>query len=193
MDLRTGLALWALTAGCGTDWTDPSRELGEPVADTAPHAEVIAVPKTVGVVDTPLTDVNGTPIGVSCRTCHGPDPDSSWAARPGEPFHTKVELKHGDNVCNSCHDPEDRTRLHLADGTPIEFGESIRLCAQCHGPQWRDYQHGAHGGMNGYWDRRRGGRTRHHCAACHAPHTPAYGQVLPVHPPRDRYLEDGHE
>lgn len=182
----------ALGLGCNQGFADPSREVA--AADVVPrrgHVPSIVAPKTVGVADTHLRDVNGTPIGVSCATCHGTGADGTAivSGPPGdEPFHAGVEILHGQLPCASCH-ADDKLALHLADGTRIEFGDSMRLCAQCHGPQNRDFQHGAHGGMNGYWDLGRGGRTRNHCAACHAPHSPAYEKVMPVHPPRDRYLE----
>jgi hypothetical protein len=188
--MRTALTLLMLSACDDGGYTDPSRAFAAEVTGDAVYPEVVENPKTLGVVDTPLRDVNGTPIGVSCDTCHGPNPTESWAARPGEAFHTGVKLEHGSNNCASCHD-EDRTKLHLADGTLIEFGDSLKLCGQCHGTQLRDFEHGAHGGMNGYWDRRQGPQVRQHCAACHAPHTPKYERVMPVHPPKDRYLDVG--
>jgi formate-dependent nitrite reductase cytochrome c552 subunit len=179
------MMLLLLTA-CDTGFADPSREYGEPVPDGARHPTEIHRPTTLGVVDTPVSDVNGTPVGVACVTCHGPDPDTSWAAREGEPFHTGVDLAHGALTCASCHDPVDRTVLRLADGTTFPVTDAMTLCAQCHGPQTRDYEHGSHGGMTGYWDTRRGPRERNNCVDCHAPHTPAYGRVLPVFPPADR-------
>ena len=74
----------------------------------------------------------------------------------------------------------------LADGQAVPYTEVMTLCGQCHGPQTRDYAHGAHGGMNGYWDLRKGGRTRNTCINCHDPHAPAFPLVMPVLPPRDR-------
>lgn len=177
---------------CEHGFADPSREFGEVVPDDAPlHPVEIHLPTTLGVADTPLLDARGRPIGVACATCHGPTAQTSWAASPGDPevFHGAVELQHGQLTCNACHDAIERSRLHLADGTPLELRDAMTLCAQCHGVQMRDYRNGSHGGMNGYWDRRRGPRNRNHCVDCHAPHDPAYGSVLPVHPPRDRYLE----
>jgi hypothetical protein len=70
----------------------------------------------------------------------------------------------------------------------VEFADVMKLCAQCHGPQFRDYQHGAHGGMNGYWDLSRGGRSRNNCIDCHDPHAPAYVGAIPAPRPRDRFL-----
>jgi len=62
----------------------------------------------------------------------------------------------------------------------------MTLCSQCHGPQRRDYNMGLHGGMNGYWDLTKGGRTRNTCINCHDPHAPAFPLVMPVLPPKDR-------
>ena len=65
----------------------------------------------------------------------------------------------------------------------------MTLCAQCHGPQFRDYQHGAHGGMTGYWDLTKGGRMRNNCIDCHDPHAPKYPTVTPG-PRPERPLPD---
>jgi hypothetical protein len=182
-----------LLLACATGFSDPTRELGEPVAEGTPHPVTINTPSTLGVVDTPLEDVHHTPIGVACVTCHGPDPEESWASLPGEPFHTGLDLRHGAITCASCHDPEDRTRLRLADGTTLSLLDAMDLCAQCHGPQTRDYRRGSHGGMSGYWDTRRGPRLRNNCVDCHDPHAPAWTKVTPRPPPADRRpMEDSH-
>lgn len=178
--------LLLLLIACPSGFSDTSRELGEPVVATTRFATEVHRPTTLGVVDTPVPDANGTPVGVACVTCHGPDPASAWAARPGAPFHTGVELRHGDVTCASCHDAEDRGLLRLADGRTVELADVMTLCAQCHGPQTRDWRRGSHGGMTGYWDLRRGPRDRNNCVDCHAPHTPAYERALPVFPPADR-------
>lgn len=182
-----------LVVACGDhEFADPSREFGPEVPADAPLKPVqIHLPTTLGVADTPVLDANGVPVGVSCDTCHGPDPDQAWIrqATAHEKAHSGVELKHGTLGCNFCHDAQDRTKLHLADGRLLDISDAMTLCAQCHGVQYRDYTRGSHGGMSGYWDRRRGPRDRNHCVDCHAPHAPAYEQVMPVHPPRDRYLD----
>jgi len=189
------LALALGAAGCD-GFADPSREYGAPVAGEATHGTLIESPQTLGVVDSPLVDVNGTPIGVECETCHGPNPATSWAATPGKPFHTGVGVteggvrflhKHGHLRCDNCH-TEDRLTVHLADGTHLSLGDTMRLCAQCHGPQSRDYQHGSHGGMDGFWDLRQGPRTRNNCVVCHAPHAPHFEPRLPAKGPQDWYL-----
>lgn len=180
------MMLLLLLVACDNGFADPSRALGPAVPDGPRHPTEIHRPTTLGVVDTPVTDVHGTPVGVACVTCHGPDPATSWASRDGAPFHTGVDLEHGALTCASCHDPEDRTQLRLADGTNLDVVDAQTLCAQCHGPQFRDYRNGSHGGMTGYWDTRRGPRERNDCVDCHAPHAPAYAKVLPVFPPKDR-------
>ncbi|MFN7144161.1 MAG: hypothetical protein ACK4YP_10315 [Myxococcota bacterium] len=175
-----------LLLACDPGFADPSRELGPAVPDGPRNPTEIHRPTTLGVVDTPVADVHGTPVGVACVTCHGLDPATAWASRDGAPFHTGVDLDHGALTCASCHDPEDRTQLRLADGTNLDVVDAQTLCAQCHGPQFRDYTNGSHGGMTGYWDTRRGPRERNDCVDCHAPHAPAYAKVLPVFPPQDR-------
>ena len=181
--------------GCGGGYADPSREFAPPLPEgTQTHKVRIHKPAGLGVADVTIKDSNGVPIGVRCATCHGPEPDLSWVSPSDAPddFHGNVELVHGTNTCESCH-AEDRTKLHLADGTLLDVEDAMTLCAQCHGVQFRDYSHGSHGGMTGYWDLSQGGRDRNHCIDCHAPHAPAYQPVLPVFPPRDRYLEVNKE
>jgi hypothetical protein len=182
-----------LLIACASGFTDPSRELGEPVTASSRFPTEIHRPTTLGVVDAPVVDVHGTPVGVACVTCHGPDATRAWASREGAPFHTGVSLEHGSVTCASCHDPADRTALRLADGTRLELGDTMTLCAQCHGPQYRDYAHGSHGGMTGYWDTRRGPRERNNCVDCHAPHAPAQGKVLAAFPPADRRPPEAHD
>ena len=166
----------------------PERAFGPAVpADQPLQAVEIHRPTTLGVVDTDLKDVHGTPIGVSCKTCHGSASQGLTRGAPKD-FHRGIKITHGQLSCTACHD-QDRSRLHLADGQKLEFDQVVNLCAQCHGTQYRDYNRGAHGGMNGYWDLRRGGRDRNSCVDCHSPHRPAYEKMWPVHPPKDRFLD----
>lgn len=176
-----------LLSGCETGFKDPSREMAPKTASTTVHPEVIHKPDPVAVWNSPLVDDPTVPAHAECGTCHGPNPKNFGAAlKPGERFHTNIEVQHGNLSCTQCHDP-DRTKLHLADGTQFDFSEVMQLCSQCHGPQYRDYEHGAHGGMTGYWDEHRGEQVRNNCTDCHAPHSPAFASVMPVFPPRDRY------
>jgi hypothetical protein len=187
-----------MLSGCGEHtFTDQSRAFGPEVDTNAPLKPVKThIPTTLGVADTLIKDANGKSVGVACDTCHGPNPDQAWVslATNHEKAHSGIELNHGTLSCNFCHDSKDRTKLHLADGEKLDMTDAMTLCAQCHGVQFRDYKKGSHGGMSGYWDRRRGPQDRNHCVDCHAPHSPAYESVMPVHPPRDRHLDsDTHE
>jgi hypothetical protein len=184
------LALLALATGCGASpRAEPSSDARTPRPEQPLYPVHIRQPATLGVLDTSQESATGTPVGIACVTCHGAGVQAPLVERSGaSSFHAGVQLKHADLPCAACHDPLDRTRLRLADGSQIEFGEVMRLCGQCHGPQLRDYQHGAHGGMRGYWDLSRGPRERNSCIVCHGPHQPAYPHVIPAPPPRDRFL-----
>jgi hypothetical protein len=142
-----------------------------------------------GKVATPLLRGDGSPIAVSCETCHAGG-DHSLAARNPEQakIHASVEIQHGGLTCDACHDALNRTQLHLADGASVPFAAAMTLCGQCHGTALRDYEHGSHGGMNGYWDLNRGPRERNSCLLCHYAHAPAYPRVMPAPPPRDRFF-----
>jgi hypothetical protein len=186
-------ALFLLVVACGGEDFPDDRAWGPEVAEGPRHAVTVHLPTTLGVVDTSRTDVLGRPIGVACTTCHGPNATEGFAGAAGAPetFHQGVELRHGELPCAACHDGQDRSKLHLADGTLLDMGDVRQLCGQCHGSQHRDWQRGIHGGMSGYWDLRRGPRVRNVCIDCHAAHQPRPGQVMPVLPPRDRHLPEG--
>lgn len=155
-------------------------------------AEQIVSGRALGSLDTAVHAPGaGTMVAkVSCKTCHE-DP-ATWpmarATTELDEFHSELRFEHGTNVCASCHAADQRDRLRLADGELLPFAQTQRLCAQCHGSQQRDYEHGAHGGMSGYWDKQRGQRIRNLCTNCHDPHAPAYPAVIPAPPPRDRFL-----
>lgn len=187
------LLAFALICACDRSFSDPSRALGAEVpAETARYPTEIHQPTTLGAVDTTVTDIHGTPVGVGCETCHTAGSTTAIATDGPADLHQDLKLEHGALTCNSCHDPDDRAGLRLADGTKLEMSDAIQLCAQCHGPQWRDYSHGAHGGMTGHWDTRRGPRERNHCADCHAPHSPKIRQVEPAFKPVALHAEETH-
>jgi len=184
------LLLLAFAAGCARGYADPTREFAEPFEGDRAWPTVVHEPTAYGVLATDIivaTDEREVPAGTRCETCHDQPPDPTWQPAPGELFHDGVEIEHGTLTCGQCHDPETRA-LHLADDRIVPWVEVLRLCAQCHGPQHRDYKHGAHGGLNGHWDPRRGARIRNNCVDCHAPHAPAIGKIKPVFAPKDRYL-----
>jgi hypothetical protein len=139
-------------------------------------------------VHTGLRDFQGQPVMASCSSCHAttaPNVDTR-STEDLDQFHQGLTYTHGNLSCLSCHNSTDYDSLRLADTRAVDFSESMTLCSQCHGPQRRDYDRGLHGGMNGYWDLTRGGRTRNTCIDCHDPHAPAFPAVLPVLCPRDR-------
>lgn len=169
-----------------------------PAAATAPTAAprgrvVLRQPAGPPVVDTGRRDAHGQPVTVGCATCHATRPPdvATRSADDLTDFHGGLTYAHGAQTCVSCHDPGDYDRLRLADGAPVPFQEVVTLCGQCHGPQRRDFEHGAHGGMNGHWDLAAGDRVRNACTACHDPHAPAYPAAMPVFPPRDAYQVRG--
>ena len=69
-----------------------------------------------------------------CTDCHG-EMELNPERRELEEMHDDIQLDHGpkDRWCFDCHNPDDRDRLRLANGTLIGFDESYRLCGQCHG------------------------------------------------------------
>ena len=161
----------------------------EPVTVLSPHGS-LGVPS--GSVDE-----KGRPVMIACATCHTTRPADANVKIGAtlEKFHQGLVGKHGDLSCTSCHNATDGyATLRLADGKSVPHAEVMTLCAQCHGPQYRDYQHGAHGGMTGYWDLTKGGRVRNNCIHCHDPHAPKYPTVQPAHGPNDRFQAGGgHE
>lgn len=138
-----------------------------------------------------------TPGSVSCGVCHSmrePNLQNRFVTDLTE-FHLGMSFAHGQVTCLSCHNPADYNTLRLADQQSVLFEDVMTLCAQCHGPQARDYEHGAHGGMTGYWDLTRGPRERNGCTDCHDPHAPAFPVMQPTFKPKDRFLSpaDQHE
>ncbi len=142
-------------------------------------------------VVTAVKDAHGALVTVACSTCHAtrlPNAENRTVKDLDE-FHGGMAFSHGTVSCLSCHNPNDYDSLKLADGRRVEFTDVMTLCGQCHGPQLKDYEHGAHGGMNGYWDLTRGPRTKNNCVDCHNPHAPQFPKMQPTFKPRDRFLE----
>jgi hypothetical protein len=162
----------------------------EPVFEPVSFPDQINQPDGVPRVETHNIGLNGEPVTVGCMTCHTTLPPN-FATDSGEEldeFHQNLNFIHGNLSCLSCHNSDNYDTLRLANSKTVEFPEVMQLCAQCHGTQYRDYQHGAHGGMNGYWSREMGPRYRNNCIDCHDPHAPAYTQMIPVPPANDRFL-----
>ena len=143
-------------------------------------------------IQTGTTDSHGNAISVGCSTCHTtrtPNVGSKVAADLTE-FHTGMKFSHGNVSCLSCHNSTDYDALKLADGSRVEFTNVMTLCAQCHGSQMTDYEHGAHGGMSGFWDKTKGPGTKNNCVDCHNPHAPQFPKMRPTFKPKDRFLND---
>lgn len=118
-----------------------------------------------------------------CTECHA-DMEPNPTRRVLEEMHDDIILKHDEKNrwCLDCHDLKNRDKLHLANGTLIDFTESYKLCGQCHGPKLRDWKNGAHGKRTGYWN----GRKQYLlCAHCHNPHSPKYKKMKPMPAPKD--------
>lgn len=185
------------TTGCDSHRSSEGATAVPPVArnttgsaSSGLHAVVIRPPPNRMTVETELMDRNGNPVTVACNTCHTVRPANprNRTSEDLDQFHQGLQINHGRQACTACHNPTDGyATLRLADGTAVSISDSMRLCAQCHGPQFRDYEHGCHGGMNGYWDLSRGPRERNHCIHCHDPHAPKVAVVQPVAGPRDRF------
>ncbi len=149
-------------------------------------------------IDSGVVDPQGRSGTIACSTCHSVREPNFANRSPADldQFHQGMAFSHGSTTCYSCHHPDDADSLRLADSTKVQYVDVMTLCAQCHGPQYRDYLHGAHGGMNGYWDLTRGPQTRNNCIDCHDPHVPAFPKMQPTFKPRDRFLsppaDDAH-
>ncbi len=175
----------------------------ERISENAVHAPIAAAPvsakysvtirKPAGPprVITALKDIHGNSVTVACSTCHTTRPQNhqNKTVKSLDEFHGGMTFSHGTVSCLSCHNPADYDSLQLADGSRVEFTDVMTLCGQCHGPQMRDYEHGVHGGLNGYWDLTRGPQQKNNCVDCHNPHAPQFPKMQPTFKPKDRFLE----
>ncbi len=115
-----------------------------------------------------------------CSDCHDILPPRAQDTVRTLAQHQEILLKHGLNTwCLSCHHSENRDAFVDDRGGEIPWDQPQLLCAKCHGPVYRDWQHGAHGRTNGYWDTSQGEQTRRKCIECHDPHQPPFP---PMHP-----------
>ncbi|MCA9756812.1 MAG: hypothetical protein KDA27_13495 [Candidatus Eisenbacteria bacterium] len=186
------LAIWPTITDSTKSPTDAEPDLSVVREPRATFPITVRYPTPSPGVATGIVDVNGRAITVACEVCHSmiaepPSPEALGLANLKD-FHRGLVFEHGNLTCQSCHDPGDARSFRLANGTPVEPWDVIDLCSQCHGPQRKDFDHGAHGGMSGYWDLSRGPRTRNACTACHSPHAPKPGEVRPTFKPIDRFL-----
>ena len=155
----------------------------------AKPGEVLIRPSRIPVVLSSELSYTGEAVTVSCSTCHMtrvPKLENGLEGRMPAEFHQGLIYNHGAQSCVSCHNSANYDTLKRADGRQISFPEAQELCSQCHGPQARDYAAGAHGGMQGSWDLKKGGRVRNTCTDCHDPHSPKLVQLKPVFAPIDK-------
>jgi len=98
--------------------------------------------------------------------------------------HETIKLNHGNNrFCLNCHHPTNRNVFVDYDGSEIAEQDVVLLCARCHGTTYRDWQAGAHGRRNGYWDKSKGGETQLRCIQCPDPHDPKFKAIESLHAP----------
>lgn len=107
-----------------------------------------------------------------CTQCHD-YLETNPEKRVLQPAHD-VKLQHGADRywCYDCHNMDDRSKLHLLDGTSIGLDESYKLCGQCHQAREKDWWHGAHGKRANGWDTEVA--VRYNCTYCHNAHQPPY-------------------
>jgi hypothetical protein len=191
-------SLLAAIIACGCSRPGDQARL-DVISENSDHRHPVVIHTLDGppCVPTGTFDEKGRAVTIACANCHATKPPNAEAklGMPLQQFHQGLVGKHGQLACLSCHNPGDGyASLRLADGKSLPYAEVITLCAQCHGPQFRDYQHGAHGGMSGYWDLTKGSRMRNSCVDCHNSHAPKYPTVYPAPGPNDRFLTGGgHE
>ncbi|MCM2372188.1 hypothetical protein [Aporhodopirellula aestuarii] len=135
------------------------------------------------------SDPQGRSGTVACSTCHSVRPPAfqNRNATTLDEFHQGMQFNHGTIACYSCHNPDDADSLRLADGTRVDYSDVMTLCSQCHGPQATSFAHGAHGGINGFWDLSRGPQVKNNCVDCHDPHAPAFPKMIVDFKPKDRF------
>lgn len=160
--------LWASESGSSTsDLIHPTNNR----LDTAPPR------------GNPQLSLNRVSWDYDCMECHR-SLKSKWKRDYELSEHRHIKLDHGNNrFCLNCHHPENREAFVDYDGSEISGNDTVALCSKCHGTLHQDWQAGAHGRKNGYWDTEKGEQTRLACSQCHDPHSPAFKPMHPLAPP----------
>lgn len=158
-------------------------------SDAPRFATLINKPAGPPRIELAGADPQGRSGSVACSTCHSVRPPNAAnvSAATLDEFHQGMTFKHGTIACYACHNQDAPDSLRLADGTSVAYENVMTLCSQCHGPQATAFAHGAHGGMNGFWDLTRGPQTKNNCVDCHDPHAPSYPQMIVGFKPKDRF------
>jgi DNA-directed RNA polymerase subunit RPC12/RpoP len=119
-----------------------------------------------------------------CSDCHKIIPSPGETDRPLTQ-HRDIRLQHGVNTrCFNCHHRTNRDAFVDDYGREIPWDQPQLLCQKCHGLVYRDWEHGAHGRTNGYWNKAQGPQTRRRCIECHDPHCPPFAAMAPAPGPR---------
>jgi len=159
----------------------PSATMARPVvSNSAEDAHLDKAPprKIVGLV------LEKSGWSYNCMECHALFP-AKWHYQRPMSQHADIRLEHGNNrFCLNCHHPTNRNVFVDYDGSEIPASKVDLLCGKCHGTIHRDWEAGAHGRRNGYWNRELGEETRLSCIQCHDPHSPAFKPMKPLAPLR---------
>lgn len=199
--LRTSLALFGLTAAflllsvafLLNLWGRPAPVSSHPLVDTN-----FLNTATVRVSYSDLVRANEDLSDFDCYACHEKEkpPPLRFDANhkliiPKE--HANIVMEHGrhdrNNLCFNCHDEQNLERFQTRDGRELKFADSTALCGSCHGPSLRDWEAGAHGRINGFWNRQLGEAQRKDCVNCHNPHKPRFPGRKPAPPPNPLHPE----
>lgn len=131
---------------------------------------------------------------VACSTCHSVrQANLANTAAQLDQFHQGFAFAHGQLTCYACHHAQKPDALRLADGQAVAYPDVMTMCSQCHSQQAIAYQHGAHGGMNGFWDLSRGPQFKNNCVDCHDPHVPKYPSMRVQFKPHDRFMQASNQ
>lgn len=156
----------------------------------SPQQPPVGLPGDIHLDKTPPRATKGLDLvkagwAYNCMECHKLFP-ARWHY-DGLPFneHKDIRLDHGNNrFCLNCHHPTNRNAFVDYDGAEIPQAEVVQLCAKCHGTIYRDWEMGAHGRQNGFWNTSLGSKTRLKCIQCHDPHSPDFKSMKPLGPLR---------
>ena len=149
-----------------------------PTASQVNAKELIVAPRRIAMSDPPMILVDGK--SQTCNGCHRIF-DSAHPSGQMPNFHPSIQLAHGMNDrCVNCHDPSNRERLSLRNGTTVSFAQTPQLCAQCHGTVFRDWERGTHGKTLASWKAASPEQRRLNCNECHDPHSPRYDPIAPL-------------
>jgi len=181
--------------------SDPTSATAGDLANPTTFPIVVRKPARPPQIKLAGSDPQGRSGSVACATCHSVRPPNlaNKTAESLDEFHQGLQFNHGQLSCYSCHNPQNADELRLADGAAVEYADVMTLCTQCHSKQAESFAHGAHGGMNGFWDLSRGPQAKNNCIDCHDPHAPNYPKMIVDFKPRDRFLDlqraehDNHE